>query len=151
MWPGTVPVALFLVSGWEVSVSKTPISRMKAWKAVRNGTVGKRQRGGVNHPENSVWTPAIQLDLISVNDRAEGNVMGLSPGAVLKAGRPFWKSNSHIDSNLPALVFFPSDALNSDFIQDASPAHYHNDRNSHLCHVRFYLAEKSLGLPAPLG
>ena len=49
--------------------------------------VGKCQRNGVNRPETS--TLAIQSDFISVEGRAVRDVVGLTPGAFLKAGRSF--------------------------------------------------------------
>ena len=85
---------------------------------MRNRRVGKCQRNGVNRPETSSSTLAIQSDLISVEGWAVTDVVGLAPRAFLKAGRSFWNNNSNMGSNLSEWIFFTSNALNSNFIQD---------------------------------
>lgn len=90
--------------------------------------MGKCQRNGVNHPETSSSTLAVQSDLISVEGWAVTDVVGLAPGAFLKAGRSFWNNNSNTDSNLSEWIFFTSNALNSNFIQDESQSNYRHYR-----------------------
>lgn len=68
------------------------------------------------------------------------------------------KNDSNTDSYLfgfyfiPNLVYFSLHACLSDFPHHESESHYRNYTSSHFfCQVQFGLAEKSLGLQAPLG
>lgn len=79
------------------------------------------------------------------------DVVGLAPGAFLKAGRSFGNNNSNMDYNLSEWIFFTSNALNSNFVQDESQSNYRHYRIAFFfflpCTILFGTEEPGLTCP----
>lgn len=90
----------FLVSGWRVSVSKTTQFKGESLKA------SEKWKGGIMSERRSKQPRKLNFNssnLVGVNHerrRRREKCGGVSPRALLKAGRSLWKNNSNMNSFL---------------------------------------------------